>query len=979
MLINATHSEELRVAMVDGQQLFDLDIENRSREQKKANIYKARITRVEPSLEAAFIDFGANRHGFLPLKEISREYFTGAGAKGSGRVNIKDVVKEGTEIIVQVEKEERGNKGAALTTFYSLAGRYLVLMPNNPRAGGISRRIEGDERNELKDAMSQLEIPKNMGAIIRTAGVGRSAEELQSDLDYLITLAGTIATAADSAKAPFLIYQENNIIIRAIRDYLRDDIGEILIDTKDAFDQATEWVERVMPQFSSRIKYYDSEVSLFSRYQIEGQIESAFQREVRLPSGGSVVIDPTEALVSIDINSSRATKGADIEETALNTNLEAADEICRQMRLRDIGGLVVIDFIDMNSPKNQRAVENRMRDALEVDRARVQVGRISRFGLLEMSRQRLRPSLGETSGIVCPRCSGLGSIRDVESSALAIMRLVEEEAMKETSSEIRAFLPISVASYLLNEKRGDLIGIETRTEVRVVIVPSAELETPHYRVERIKATDDDSSEASYEITSELEAEAPAATIKPVPVERAAVQAIPHPAGTAAQATPQAKVATKATPKKPGLLSRLLSIFTSEEPADASAVTATPEKKSNQNRGGRGARRRPDSRNRTEAREPRPDSEAKSSPKEDTTTDKPSRPPRNRRNADKARDAAPTDETSVEKRPESTRKRPARPAADDQGPAENDKRNQGSRQRSSQRKRSPRVASDSVTESAGSTLDNATEVQATSAELENIAVAPTNNGPTPVEPTRLQAELEKRAAANAPAPQEQVDTGVGAIIEEEATVTHEVATAETVDPVTTEAELVEAATSEAATSEAEPEAVEAVIAEPEVVEVAAAEAVEAVTTEAQSEVVDVATTEVETAEAVTAEAQSEVVDVAATEVETVESPTEAASPEVAIETVVVEEASVEASVEASIEAPSVVDAESTTTTPQSVKGRAENDPRVNSAAPIQGTVSTPVAVTAPAPALPAEPRAIDEAHPSHRGRAANDPRARSKAE
>lgn len=961
MLINATHSEELRVAMVDGQQLFDLDIENRSREQKKANIYKARITRVEPSLEAAFIDFGANRHGFLPLKEISREYFTGAGAKGAGRVNIKDVVKEGTEIIVQVEKEERGNKGAALTTFYSLAGRYLVLMPNNPRAGGISRRIEGEERTELKDAMSQLEIPKNMGAIIRTAGVGRSAEELQSDLDYLITLAGTIATAADSAKAPFLIYQENNIIIRAIRDYLRDDIGEILIDTKDAFDQATEWVERVMPQFSSRIKYYDSDVSLFSRYQIEGQIESAFQREVRLPSGGSVVIDPTEALVSIDINSSRATKGADIEETALNTNLEAADEICRQMRLRDIGGLVVIDFIDMNSPKNQRAVENRMRDALEVDRARVQVGRISRFGLLEMSRQRLRPSLGETSGIVCPRCSGLGSIRDVESSALAIMRLVEEEAMKETSSEIRAFLPISVASYLLNEKRGDLTGIEARTEVRIVIVPSADLETPHYRVERIKATDDDGSEASYEIASELEAAAPAATIKPIPVERAAVQAIPHPANTSARPTPKTKVAAEAKPKKPGLLTRLLAMFASEEAAEAPTVPAKTEKKSNQNRGGRGARRRPDSRNRTENREPRPDNQAKSTPKEDAATDKPSRPPRNRRNADKTREAAQADETSVEKRPENTRKRPERPAAGDQGPADSDKRNQGSRQRSGQRKRSPRVASDAVTESTSATLNKAAEAQATNTPAENVTITPANSETAAVEPTRLQAELEKRAAANAQASQPQVEIAPSPLVEEPGTTDSEVTTAEAVSPVT----------AEPAAAEVEAAVVEPVAVEATVEATVEAEVTGAVAAQAEPETVAVEAETVETAIADTESVESAAVE-PVTEV--------AAAQVIETEAATIEEAVIEAPaiVEASaiVEAPAIVDAPATGAHP-SVRGRAENDPRVSTAPPIQGTVTTSVIVPPPAPALPAEPRTIEEAHPSHRGRAANDPRARAK--
>ena len=527
MLINATHDEELRVALVDGQKLYDLDIESRSREQKKANIYKARVTRVEPSLEAAFVDYGGNRHGFLPLKEISREYFSSAPSKIKGRINVQDVVKEGLEIIVQVDKEERGNKGAALTSFYSLAGRYLVLMPNNPRAGGISKRIEGEERDELKEALSSLDIPKNMGVIIRTAGLGRSAKELQWDLNYLIQLNEAISKAAAGRKSPFLIYQESDVITRAVRDNLRDDVTEILVDTEEAQSQATDFIEQVMPQYKNRIKLYDSDVPLFNRYQIEGQIETAFQREVRLPSGGSLVIDPTEALVSIDINSARATRGSDIEETALNTNLEAADEICRQLRLRDIGGLIVIDFIDMTSVRNQRAIENKMREALEVDRARIQIGRISKFGLMEMSRQRLRASLGETSGIVCPRCAGLGSIRDVESTALAVIRIVEEEALKETSSEIRAFLPIAISSFLLNEKRNILSEIEQRNKVRIVVVPEPEMQTPHYRVERIRENDSDETTASYEMSSTDETEAlPTKTSSSGQhSEKAAVQAV----------------------------------------------------------------------------------------------------------------------------------------------------------------------------------------------------------------------------------------------------------------------------------------------------------------------------------------------------------------------------------------------------------------------------------------------------------------------
>ncbi len=593
MLINATHSEELRVALVDGQKLYDLDIESLARDQKKSNIYKGKITRVEPSLEAAFVDFGGNRHGFLPLKEISREYFSKGPNEIKGRVNIADVLKEGQEIIVQVDKEERGTKGAALTTFYSLAGRYMVLMPNNPRAGGISRRIEGDERDDLKDALATLEIPKDMGAIIRTAGVGRTAEELQWDLKYLLQLAEAIKIASERP-SPFLIYQEGDVITRAVRDYMRDDIGEILIDTDDAFKQANSFVSQVMPHLTSRVKRYTSDVPLFNRYQIEGQIESAFQREVRLPSGGSVVIDPTEALVSIDINSARATKGSDIEETALNTNLEAADEICRQLRLRDIGGLVVIDFIDMSSTKNQRAVENRVRDALEVDRAKIQVGRISRFGLLEMSRQRLRPSLREISHILCPRCEGLGTIRDIESSALAILRLIQEEALKDSSAEIRAFLPVPVAAFVLNEKRQMIADIETQNGVRLVVVPSAEMQTPHYRVERLRNNDVESDEASYTISPEIEEEPPetGVDLRPVVRESAAVAVVrddapaPAPAKAVADAAsePSKPAARKRTAPKgkkakasPSLFQRLRALFAGEADETPSTRDTKPKR------------------------------------------------------------------------------------------------------------------------------------------------------------------------------------------------------------------------------------------------------------------------------------------------------------------------------------------------------------------------------------------------------------------
>lgn len=485
MLINATQKEELRVALVDGQRLFDLDIETPGHEQKKANIYKGRITRVEPSLEAAFVDYGAERHGFLPLKEIAREYFP-ADYVFEGRPNVRDILTEGQEVIVQVNKEERGNKGAALTTFVSLAGSYLVIMPNNPRAGGISRRIEGDERAELKEALSCLDVPEGVGLIVRTAGVGKSPEELQWDLKVLLHHWEAIKQASQSRPAPFLIHQESDVIVRAIRDYLRRDIGEILIDSPKVFEKAKEHIKLVRPDFINRVKLYQGEVPLFSHYQIESQIESAFQREVRLPSGGSIVIDVTEALTAIDINSARSTRGGDIEETALNTNLEAADEIARQLRLRDLGGLIVIDFIDMTPVRHQREVENRIRDAVRQDRARIQISRISRFGLLEMSRQRLSPSLGESSHHVCPRCQGTGKIRDNESLSLSILRLLEEEALKENSTQVHCIVPVNIASYLLNEKRKAITKIEGRHNVDIVVVPNEAMETPQFSVFRVR-------------------------------------------------------------------------------------------------------------------------------------------------------------------------------------------------------------------------------------------------------------------------------------------------------------------------------------------------------------------------------------------------------------------------------------------------------------------------------------------------------------
>ncbi|MEO7916872.1 MAG: Rne/Rng family ribonuclease, partial [Dokdonella sp.] len=468
MLINATQREELRVAIVDGQNLYDLDIEIPSREQKKANIYKGRITRVEPSLEACFIEYGGERHGFLPLKEISKMYFK--EGVDHNKSTIRELLKEGQEIIVQVEKEERGNKGAALTTFISLAGRYMVLMPNNPKAGGVSRRIEGEDRQAIKEALDHLNVPDDMGLIVRTAGLGRDAEELQWDLDYLMQLWKSISEAATTRSSPFLIYQESRLIIRALRDYLRGDIGEILIDNEELFQEARDFMQQVMPNNLRKLKMYTDTTPLFSRYQIETQIENAFERQVRLPAGGSIVIDQTEALTAIDINSSRATKGSDIEDTAFNTNCEAAVEIARQLRIRDAGGLIVIDFIDMDSPRHQREVEDKLKDALKHDRARVQIGRISRFGLLEMSRQRLRPSLGEATQIVCPRCEGHGTIRSVESLSLSALRLAEEHAMKDSTGQVLLQAPPDVANFLLNEKRLQLMEIEARHNVAVIVV-----------------------------------------------------------------------------------------------------------------------------------------------------------------------------------------------------------------------------------------------------------------------------------------------------------------------------------------------------------------------------------------------------------------------------------------------------------------------------------------------------------------------------
>jgi ribonuclease E len=590
MLINATQPEEVRVAMVDGQLLYDLDIENRHREQKKSNIYIGKITRIEPSLEAAFVEYGSERHGFLSLKEIAREYFVRQPKDADGRFKIKDVIKEGTEVIVQVDKEERGNKGAALTTFISLAGRYMVLMPNNPRGGGISRRIEGEERSELRDTLSQIDVPKGMSVIVRTAGIGRTAEELQWDLNYLLQLWTSIKEEGDKAQAPHFLFQESNVIIRAIRDYLRPDVGEVIVDHKETYDLAMAFVQQVMPSYSSKVKFYeDDSTPLFNRYQIEGQIETAYEREVKLPSGGALVIDVTEALISIDINSARATKGGNIEETALQTNLEAADEIARQLRLRDMGGLVVIDFIDMQPARNQRAVEQRMNEALEIDRARVQVGRISRFGLLEMSRQRLRPSLGETTSKVCPRCSGQGTIRSTKSIALSILRLVEEEAQKERSSEIRAITPVNVATYILNEKRAAIATIEANSKARIVIIPNEDMVTPHYEVKRLREDNNEEFETSYKIVGNINDDTSLTeTAKPIALAQPAVQLLPP---SQPAPTPAPKVAEKKARNvnEPGLISKIITAIKAlfaGEPEPTPEPKPRPNNRKNSNRGGR---------------------------------------------------------------------------------------------------------------------------------------------------------------------------------------------------------------------------------------------------------------------------------------------------------------------------------------------------------------------------------------------------------
>ena len=662
MLFNATQAEELRVAIVEGQKLVDLDIESANKEQRKGNIYKGIITRVEPSLEACFVDYGAERHGFLPFKEIARSALSESGEVSRGR--IQEALREGMELIVQVEKDERGNKGAALTNFISLAGRYLVLMPNNPRGGGVSRRIEGEERNELRDALAQLQVPGGMSLIGRTAGIGRGVEELQWDLNYLLQLWSAIDSAATSQGGAFLIYQESSLVIRAIRDYFTPDIGELLIDTPAIFEQARQFMAHVMPGNVNKVKLYSDSVPLFSRFQIEHQIETAYSREVPLPAGGAIVIDHTEALVAIDVNSAQATRGADIEQTAFNTNLEAADEVARQLRLRDLGGLIVIDFIDMESQRNQREVEDRLRDALHHDRARVQVGKISRFGLMELSRQRLQPSLGETSYVTCPRCSGTGHVRSTESFALHLLRMIQEEAMKENTGALHIQTPVQVATYLLNEKRADILNVEARHKVEVMLIPNIHFETPRYTLSRLR----------HDQLNQTDTLVPSYQMIEKPSEDESLEALNGSQGKAERVQPMVQGITPSMPApipvatsdsslagKTGVFGRIMAwlkgLNATQEP-EASAPKKT--EASRDKRGGRTSERRPRSerRDRPERNEQRRDR-----PDRNERNDRPERGDRNDRPARRERPAAV--ETKGEKQdnaPRQERPRRERPAA-----------------------------------------------------------------------------------------------------------------------------------------------------------------------------------------------------------------------------------------------------------------------------------------------------------------------------
>jgi ribonuclease E len=681
MLFNATQQEELRVAIVDGQKLIDIDIEATGREQRKSNIYKGVITRIEPSLEACFVNYGEERHGFLPFKEVARTYFKdGVDVRSA---SIKEALREGQEIIVQVEKEERGNKGAALTSFISLAGRYLVLMPNNPRGGGVSRRVEGEDRQELRETMDQLDLPTGMSVIARTAGIGRNVDELQWDLNYLMQLWRAIEGAGKSGSGAFLIYQESSLVIRAIRDYFQPDIGEILIDTDDIYEQAQQFMSHVMPDMVHRVKRYRDDVPLFSRFQIEHQIETAYSRTVPLPSGGAIVIDHTEALVSVDVNSARATRGGDIETTAFNTNLEAAEEVARQLRLRDLGGLIVIDFIDMENAKNQREVESRLKDALHFDRARVQMGKISRFGLMELSRQRLRPSLSEGSHVTCPRCNGTGHIRDTESSALQVLRIIQEEAMKENSAAIYVQGPVDVAAFLLNEKRGEILKIETRHRVTVIMIPNKHLETPHYKLERIKHDDPrlDDVQASYAMAEQAETDigySKHQKEEAKPRQEAVVKGItPDQPAPIVDRTPVAEAAPVFAPApQKGLFDWVFNLFGKKPETPVVAAPAPVEVKPAQNRdrGDRSSSRSPRNRSRNArgGREREEGAEAgsnarnetgKPAPGADGSEAKPARPPRPPREAREPREGREPRETTearTEGRGEGRRERPPRP-------------------------------------------------------------------------------------------------------------------------------------------------------------------------------------------------------------------------------------------------------------------------------------------------------------------------------
>ncbi|PWQ93872.1 Rne/Rng family ribonuclease [Leucothrix arctica] len=724
--INATQSEEIRVAMVDGQYLYDLDIEHPNRAQKKSNIYKAVITRVEPSLEAAFVNYGADRHGFLPFKEISKEYWKPTNKKTEGRPNIKDVIKEGQELMVQVDKEERGNKGAALTTFISLAGRYLVLMPNNPRAGGVSRRIEGEDRHKIRDILAQLDIPEGMGSIVRTAGVGRELDELTWDMEYLKTLWAAISQANTEHKAPILLYQESNVIIRALRDYFRNDIGEILIDNEKVYAQAHDFISAVMPHNLRKLKLYTDPVPLFSRYQVENQIDSAFHREVNLPSGGAIVIDHTEALISIDVNSARSTRGQGIEETALNTNLEAADEVARQLRLRDLGGLVVIDFIDMLPNRNQREVEKRLRDALKMDRARVQVGRISRFGLLEMSRQRLRPSLGESSQIICPRCSGEGTIRGVESLALSIMRLMEEEAMKDMTVEVVAETPVPVATFLLNEKRKPMNDIQERLGIRMTIIPNPDLDTPHYEITRLKEDEADDLPKTYQrMTKSTALDAgstltePAAPIAAQPIVSQVRPATPAPQSSAS---------------KPNIISRLVSSLFGSKKEEVAEQPKPVRKQSNNARSNsddnQSRSRKPNTNKPRNSNKPKPNNSR--SKQADTAEDK------TKPNTPKTEKSPNTRAKSVEKKPRQPKSKTTKPATPVEGDVDGNTIQQspaktsGDKKRTNSRSRKPR-GEKGTKDNSPAVVDNSQESQDQTPIEINIPLASSSDSVSDAKP------------------------------------------------------------------------------------------------------------------------------------------------------------------------------------------------------------------------------------------------------